>query len=118
LLILGCMVFRFPAPTIPAMVAAGLARFHFGTPPLPPFDDSISFWKMRDRSSQILPFGIAGGAIGYAALAALGIGVPAPEAELGWRIFGGIVFGAATGVFVTFAVCSVPISYRAWRSGA
>ena len=47
--------------------------------------------------SHTLVWGIVSGAIGYACLAALRIGVPAPEAALVWRVFGGAVFGAAAG---------------------
>ena len=60
--------------------------------------------------------GNGGGAIGYAALAALGIGVPAPDAALGWRIFGGLVFGAAIGIFASLFLGSVAVSIRILRS--
>jgi hypothetical protein len=116
-LILGYMAFRFPGPAIPALMAAGIAQFHFGIPPLPSLKDPITLLTTGERSRKSLFWAIAGGAIGYAGLAALGIGVPAPDADLGWRIFGGLVFGAAAGVFVGLAVSSVPLSYHAFRSG-
>src|SRR6266550_2917683 len=53
--------------------------------------------QMRIQTHTLV-WGIVSGAIGYACLAALGIGVPAPEAALVWRVFGGAVFGAAAGV--------------------
>ena len=117
LLILGDMAFRFPAPAIPALIAAGIAQFHSGIPLLRSLEDHLTlFLTAGDNSRKTIFWGIAGGAIGYGVLAALGIGVPAPEADLGWRIFGGLVFGAAAGIFVGLAVSSVPLSYNAFRS--
>ena len=117
LLLLGYMAFRFPAPAIPALIAAGIAQFHSGIPPLRSLEDHLTlFLRAGDNSPTF--WGIAGGAIGYAGLAALGIGVPAPDADLGWRIIGGLVFGAAAGVVVGLAVSSLPLSYHhAFRSG-
>jgi len=115
LLILGYMALRFPAPAIPALIAAGIAQFHSGIPPLRSLEDHLNlFLKAGDKPSVF--WGIAGGAFGYAGLAALGIGVPAPEADLGWRIIGGLVFGAAAGVLVGLTVSGVPLSYHAFRS--
>jgi hypothetical protein len=116
LLILGYMVFRFPGPAIPALIAAGIAQFHSGIPPLRSLEDHLTLF-LRSRDNSPLFWGIAGGAIGYAGLAALGIGVPAPDADLGWRIFGGLVFGALAGVVVGLAVSSIPLSYHAFRPG-
>ncbi len=47
--------------------------------------------------SHTLVWGILSGAVGYACFAALGIGIPTPQAALAWRVFGGAVFGAAAG---------------------
>lgn len=117
LILLGYMAFRFPAPAIPALIAAGIAQFHSGIPPLPSLEDPLAlFLRAGDNSRKPIFWGIAGGAIGYAGLAALGIGVPAPEADLGWRIFGGLVFGAAAGVVVGLGLSSVPLSYYTLRS--
>jgi hypothetical protein len=47
------------------------------------------------------------GALGYATFAALGVGVPNPNAMIGWRIFGGITFGALAGVVAGLAVALI-----------
>jgi hypothetical protein len=114
LLILGYLVFRFPGPAIPALMAAGIAQFHSGMPPLRSLEDHLTFF-LRSRDNSPLFWGFAGGAIGYAGLAALGIGVPGPDADLGWRIIGGLVFGALAGLGVGLAVSSIPLSYHAFR---
>lgn len=116
LVILGYMALRFPAPAIPALIAAGIAQVHSGVLSLRSLEDHLTLF-LRARDNSAIFWGIAGGAIGYGGLAALGIGVPAPDADLGWRVFGGIVFGALAGVVVGLAVSSLPLSYNAFRTG-
>jgi hypothetical protein len=114
---LGYMAFRIPGPAIPALIAAGIAQFHSGIPRPRSLEDYLAlFLTARDNSSKTIFWGFAGGAIGYGVLAALGIGVPAPEADLGWRIIGGLVFGAAAGILVGWIVSTVPMSYNEFRS--
>lgn len=124
LLILGYLAFRIPAATVPALLAIAVAAFRVRTSPFYSLDDpdflvrqpdDVSLWRLKLPHSRALLWGMTGGAIGYAALAGLGIGVPAPEAPLEWRIVGGLVFGAATGVFVSLILSTVPPSYRQWR---
>ena len=115
--ILGFIAFRIPGPAIPALIAAGIAQFHSGIPRLRSLEDHLTlFLTARDNSRKTIFWGFAGGAIGYGVVAALGIGVPAPEADLGWRIIGGLVFGAAAGIFVGLTVSTVPMAYNAFRS--
>lgn len=80
------LAFMFPAASIPSLAAAGIARFTTRT---------MSEARSRGR---VLGWAIAGGAGGYTMFAALGVGVPASDAPLVWRVVGGLVFGAAAGV--------------------
>jgi hypothetical protein len=109
LLALGYLAFRFPAASIPALLAAGVARWHFRV--RPPFDD-MPHWGLSTLLGRVIPWGITGGAIGYAVLSALGVGVPAPDAPFGWRVFGGLVFGAAAGVAASLVVCRIPLERK------
>jgi hypothetical protein len=94
----------FPAGSIPALGAAMFARWRFRAPSAqdPRFLFSTAF-------SRVAPWAITGGAVGYTLLAAFGIGVPAADAALQWRIFGGLVFGAAAGVAAALVVCRVAL---------
>jgi hypothetical protein len=89
--------FMFPAASIPALTAAGFARFSSRTMP-----ESYTH-------GRVLGWAIAGGAGGYALFAALGIDVPAPDAPLVWRVFGGLVFGAVAGVAAWLVVSYMSI---------
>ena len=57
---------------------------------LPPLEKTTILW------------GMSVGAIGYAGLAAFGIGVPSPDAPLTWRLIGGLVFGSIGGIAAGF----------------
>jgi hypothetical protein len=119
LIALGYLAVKIPAATLPALLASAVADFGFWRST--PFDrvklllqepEPRSVWGLR------LPlfYGMAAGAIGYAALGALGIGVPDPDAALGWRIFGGLVFGAAIGLFSSIFLGSAAVSIQNLRS--
>jgi hypothetical protein len=120
LIALGYLAVKIPAATLPALLASAVADF--GSWRSTPFDrvkrliqePDPSVWGLR------LPlfYGMAGGAIGYAALGALGIGVPDPDAVLGWRIFGGLVFGAAIGLFSSIFLGSAAVSIQSLRSSS
>jgi hypothetical protein len=90
LLILGYITFRFPAPAIPALIAAGIAQYHSGVLLLRSLEDYLTLF-LRARENSAMFWGMGGGAIGYAGLDALGVGVPAPDAVVGWRVIGGVV---------------------------
>ena len=89
---------RFPAASVPALVFTLIGYFRakqrgasdsvINVPPrhVPPLQSSSLVW------------GVLGGAISYAALASLGVGVPNANASLVWRIIGGVAFGAGAGV--------------------
>jgi hypothetical protein len=121
LIALGYLAVKIPAATLPALLASAVADFGFWRST--PFDrvklllqepEPRSVWGLR------LPlfYGMAAGAIGYAALGALGIGVPDPDAALGWRIFGGLVFGAAIGIFSSMFLGSAAASIQSLRSSS
>jgi len=125
LIVLGYLAAKIPAATLPALFASAVADF--GSWRSTPFDraklflqepDPRSMWGLRIPIRKPLLYGMAGGAIGYAALGALGIGVPAPDAALGWRIFGGLVFGAAIGIFSSIFLGSVAVSMQSLRSSS
>lgn len=88
------LAIRFPAASVPAILGATLGflqgRRRAGAAPASAEAD------MR-LHHHTLVWAISTGSVSYACLAALGIGVPAPEAALAWRVFGGAVFGAAAG---------------------
>ena len=125
LIVLGYLAVKIPAAALPALLASAVADF--GSWRSTPFDraklllqepDPRSMWGLRIPIRKPLLYGIAGGAIGYAALGALGIGVPAPDAALEWRIFGGLVFGAAIGLFSSIFLGSVAVSIQSLRSSS
>jgi hypothetical protein len=108
--------FRFPAASLPALLVALIAFYRNRSMAAPP---SLKDWLDTDPPSmeelagrdeslfgRILAWSLPGGAIGYAGLAAAGIGVPAPEVAVGWRLFGGLVVGAMAGVAAAWAVCT------------
>jgi hypothetical protein len=124
-LILGYLTVKVPAATLPALLATAFAGPEFWRSAIEPFDgaklllqepDTRSIWRLPLQNTKPLFYGMAGGAIGYAALAALGIGVPAPDAALVWRIFGGLVFGAAIGIFSSIFLWSMAVSCRILRT--
>jgi hypothetical protein len=92
------------AASIPALGAAVFARWRFRAPS--PQDPRLLF---STAFSRVAPWAITGGAVGYTLLAAFGIGVPAADAALQWRMFGGLVFGAAAGVAAALVVCRVAL---------
>ena len=107
---------RFPAAAIPALIGAlfGAQRVYSRTseyPVLPPVQDQ---W-LRIYGACTWP-ALLLGAVGYAALAALGIGVPNQEATVFWRLFGGAVFGALAGVIAGWAVALVTELVLTFRS--
>jgi hypothetical protein len=119
LIVLGYLAVKIPAATLPALLASAVADF--GSWRSTPFDraklllqepEPGSVWGLR----LPLSYGMAAGAIGYAALGALGIGVPDPGAALEWRIFGGLVFGAAIGLFSSIFLGSAAVSIQSLRS--
>src|SRR2546427_5578601 len=87
---------RFPAASVPAILGAAFG-FLRGRRRRQGEADPIPREAQMRIQSHALVWGILSGAVGFACLAALGIGVPAPDAALVWRIFGGAVFGAAAG---------------------
>jgi hypothetical protein len=94
---LSSLAVRFPAVCIPALLSAVFGynwarRRAKSSSPLSP---QVSQSLLMGRT---LLWSIPGGALAYAVLAALQIGVPAPEVSLIWRVFGGAVFGAVAGV--------------------
>jgi len=86
---------RFPAASVPAILGAAFGYLR-GRRRRGEAHPNVMEAQMRIQSHALV-WGIVSGAVGYACLAALGIGVPAPEAALVWRVFGGAVFGAAAG---------------------
>jgi hypothetical protein len=98
---------QYPAAAAPALLGAllGSLRFARGMP-----DD---FGNANPRSHWLQLYGactwpaLLFGALGYAAFAALGVGVPDPNASLPWRLFGGAVFGALAGVVATWTVALI-----------
>jgi len=87
---------RFPAASVPAILGAAFGFFRGRRRRRGEAHPNLREAQMRIQSHTLV-WGILSGAVGYACLAALGIGVPAPEAALAWRVFGGAVFGAAAG---------------------
>jgi hypothetical protein len=123
LIVLGYLAVKIPAATLPALLASAFADF--GSWRSTPFERAKLFFPEPDPGSvrglripirKPLLYGMAAGAIGYAALGALGIGVPDPDAALGWRIFGGLVFGAAIGIFSSIFLGSAAVSIQSLRS--
>ncbi len=87
---------RFPAASVPAILGAAFGFLRGRRSRRGDAHPNLREAQMRIQSHTLV-WGIVSGAIGYACLAALRIGVPAPEAALVWRVFGGAVFGAAAG---------------------
>ena len=89
---------RYPAAAIPALFGAiaGSLRFRrrmpHGLESLNPRSDSMQLYGACTWPALLT------GALGYAAFAAAGVGVPNPDAALQLRVFGGVVFGALAGV--------------------
>ena len=111
---------QYPAAAVPALLGAllGLVRFARFLP-----DD---FLPPHGRTDWLRLYGactwpaLVFGALGYAAFAALGVGVPNPDAALAWRVFGGVVFGALAGVVAAWAVALITsgvLIARAMRRG-
>ena len=99
----GYMGYQYPAAAAPAgfgalIGALRFARYHRDDPPL---TDPGLEWRQL-FGACIWP-GILVGAVGYAVLAAFGVGVPDSSVVLGWRVFGGVVFGALAGVAAAWA---------------
>jgi len=116
----GYMGVQYPAAAAPAGLGALIGALRFarhhrdGTPP--PLTDPGLEW--RQLFGACLWLGILFGAVGYAAFAGYGIGVPDAGAVLGWRLFGGAVFGALAGVAAAWAasiVASVWLLTRRFR---
>ena len=121
LLMLGIIAGQFPAAAVPALLASAVAGFKFRSRDQS-FDDpnsrlqtGIRLWTSALSNGQQLVAGMTGGALGYALLAAFGIGVPAPGAPLRWRIIGGLIFGAGIGVFASIILWAATASYREMR---
>ena len=87
---------RFPAASVPAILGAAFGFLRGRRSRRGEAHPNLREAQMRIQSHTLV-WGIVSGVIGYACLAALGIGVPAPEAALVWRVVGGAVFGAAAG---------------------
>ena len=95
LTMLSGLAIRFPAASVPAILGA-LFGYYRGR------RSGIQIIAVPSKMGELIyghtvGWGIIGGALGYAAFAAGGVGVPAPDASLVWRLFGGMVFGAAAG---------------------
>jgi len=105
----GYMGVQYPAAAAPAAFGALLgafrfARHHRDDPRLLLTDPSVEWRQLF--GACIWP-GILFGAVGYAAFAAYGIGVPDVGVMLGWRVFGGAVFGALAGVAAAWAASTL-----------
>lgn len=122
MLTLGVIAVGAPAAAVPALLASAVAGFKFHSPNRlwndlnsSSLQAGINLWLSALSNGRELVAGMTGGAVGYAVLAAFGIGVPAPDAPLGWRIFGGLVFGAGIGVFASIMLNAAIASYRELR---
>ena len=100
LLLIAYGALRYPAASIPAFMSASFRRFTSKTP------------SSRNEFGYVMWWGMIGGAIGYALLASLRIGVPAPDAPLVWRVFGGLVFGSVAGVAASIIVWPLPVIWN------
>ena len=113
------LALRFPVPSVPALIAAILAHWNaVRLEPTPSVENDPSR-HARAVMARTFAWSLPTGAICYGILAALGIGVPAPDASLPWRIFGGVVLGSVAGLGATSAVCLIGAFRfwpRAWRA--
>ena len=93
-----------PAASVPAMLGATVAVILV----LRRRDRNAVHWALsfdQHRAYRTIFFAAAGsGALGYALLAALGIGVPDPTVSLAWRAFGGLAVGAVAGILAGLGV--------------
>jgi|SRR5579859_4915232 len=106
------LALRYPWASMPALVGA-MAGWWFNRRSLyiRPFMPSIYERGFGRVLIWALPIGIAG----YAMAAWFRLGVPAPDAPIGARLFGASVFGALAGVAATWLVLSIPLLLFAWR---
>src|SRR6266516_8166 len=86
------LLFRFPLPGVPALVAAVIG-WRLGSRRRALIEDPDPIKQAQQRGGAVvhhtLLWGVTGGAVGYAFLAWLRVGIPAPEVAVGWRVPGG-----------------------------
>jgi len=112
------LLFRFPLPGVPALVAAVIG-WRLGSRRRPLIEDPDPIKQAQQRGVAVvhhtLLWGVAGGAVGYAFLAWLRVGIPAPEVAVGWRVAGGLALGALAGLGATGFVTTLAAALRRIR---
>jgi len=101
------LALRFPFAAVPGVVGA-LIGYRRSQATRLRAHQPMKGPDLREEGGP-LRWALIAGAVGYAAFASAGVGVPAPEAPLPWRLFGGAVFGALAGVGSWWAVGVVRI---------
>ena len=89
---------RFPAASTPAILGAAFGFYRARRRGITLSAGPLTSGQLLPLQSYTLFWGTLVGAVVYAALAVFRIGIPAPEAPLGWRLLGGLVFGATAGI--------------------
>jgi len=93
---------RFPGASLSALIGASVGYIRARRRGLRAIDPGPSEKQIPPLEASTILWGMCVGAVGYALLAALRIGVPSPDAPLGWRVLGGLVFGAVGGIAAGF----------------
>lgn len=89
--IAAAAILRFPYATLPALAFAAFGYVRHR-------NDRATAGELEPAFIGSLRWGTIGGAVTYVLFATVGIGVPAPDAPVRWRLFGAAVFGTAAGI--------------------
>jgi len=110
---------RFPAASVPALLSATAGYVLARRRGIRAFDSGRDSGELSPLEGRTILWGLIGGALGGMVLAGFRIGLPvfSKEALLGWRLLGGLVFGAGAGIAAGFLLPILELVMGLWRRG-
>ena len=95
---------RFPGVSVPALLSATAGYIAARRRGIRAVDAGRNSRELSPLEGRTILWGLIGGALGGMVLAGLKIGLPlfSKQAPLGWRLLGGLVFGAGAGIAAGF----------------
>ena len=110
---------RFPGVSVPALLSAAAGYVAARRRGIRAVHSGRNSRELSPLEGRTILWGLIGGALGGMVLAGFEIGLPlfSKQALLGWRLLGGLVFGAGAGIAAGFLLPILELVIGFWRRG-